>query len=660
MRKLEIERHVFSLMGRTGKSILHELKSSMPSLDLFVRESIQNSLDAKKKDERKIKLDFICNSFDNNEFSKYFEGIEQKLLKIESNEFIAVCDSNTTGLTGNVNLKDFDGNWGKFLKLVRNIGISDKEMGSGGSWGYGKTIYYNLGKGLVLYYSRVKENNSFSDRLMACLVENQEKKDGLLYDSNEKNNTGIAWWGENSSDGLLPITNSEHIKEILDVFGIEKYDDDKTGTIIIVPYINSEKLLDETTELDSTDEKCPYWCKSISSYLKVSIQRWYPTKYCNNHDGFDLFINNEPVLSNSFLPIYNIIQDFYNYSKKISGIKFTPQKKEINLKNIFSNTQNAGVLYYDIYDKENLEREVFIDSFTQINNQLNNDNHNVIITFCRKPGMMLRYDINDSWANGIPSPGSDKLFIGLFIPNSNNVIRMGNYPDLPLEEYLRQSEQAIHDNWMDPKTYEYIDGTKVDISKLSIVKKIQNNIKNKMVIKTDKDEIVSGVSSELSNLLTKLFLPQQGFGKKPVSIPKNPNTQSGTRVLKTRLVIGDTLYKDSCLCECKVLLAKGQNKFDIDFLVNTENKKYTIDKWVEQGLDIPIDIQKIKIKNIFCNNVEIDDNSSIIIEKKYINNSCYGLEFNVTDSKITSFILILQYVVINKNIESILALKVGD
>ena len=86
---------------------------------------------------------------------------------------------------------------------------------------------------------------------------------------------GIAWWGNEIRDNTTaPETDEEYIKEFLGIFGIEPYTGDKTGTVIIMPYINSETLL-ANNRIDYADELEEHYNKAIETAPASEKQRLY-------------------------------------------------------------------------------------------------------------------------------------------------------------------------------------------------------------------------------------------------------------------------------------------------------------------------------------------------------------------------------------------------
>lgn len=153
-------------MTQSGSSLLRLIQNNnMPVLDLLVRESIQNSLDASNGVSDHVKVEFITGKFETRKFNAHLEGVEEKLnnlIKDSESIFLAIKDSNTSGLTGKMHYDQVESNdYGNLLKLVYEISKPQESIGAGGSWGLGKTIYFRVGIGLVVYYSRVlNENNN--------------------------------------------------------------------------------------------------------------------------------------------------------------------------------------------------------------------------------------------------------------------------------------------------------------------------------------------------------------------------------------------------------------------------------------------------------------------------------------------------------------------
>ena len=93
--------------SQSGKSLLRLIQNNdMPTLDLLVRESVQNSLDAWNKQDKNVLVEFNVGNFDSMELARHLEGITNGLNErygASKQKYIAISDSHTFGLTGDVN-----------------------------------------------------------------------------------------------------------------------------------------------------------------------------------------------------------------------------------------------------------------------------------------------------------------------------------------------------------------------------------------------------------------------------------------------------------------------------------------------------------------------------------------------------------------------------
>ena len=513
--KIEIARH--ERMSESGSSLLRLLQNtSTSSLDLLVRESLQNSLDAASAGSDVVGVNFKVGEFDAASFNAFFDGIKDKLNAryYGRKKYISVRDYNTSGLTGPMHFSEVKNNdFGNLLKLVYEISKAQENHGAGGSWGLGKTVYFRLGIGLVIYYSRIrKEDGQYESRLAAALVENERKADRLIPEIQGTPQRGIAWWGDRFDEySTQPVTDEAAIKELLDVLGIRMYGGQQTGTTIIIPYVDEEELLKETMPPAKEDSEIPSWSRNeIEDYIAVAVQRWYAPRLENqDYDGQYLHctVNGQLIDYENMAPVFQLIQKLYNASPKKETM-FGSKKiisKSIELRNIFGNTSVAGFISYIKVNAADMKMDnpdnlmnpyYYIGRFNF--NQVAND---PIILFCRKPGMVVSYELTGDWTDGIPKSGKAEFIVGVFKANSANVIRQNG---MTLEEYLRKSEKADHMSWGDLSEINFHP---------NIVSKIQGHVRRK--ITSDYGEISHG-GVEHKNLglgkrLADLLLPPTDY-----------------------------------------------------------------------------------------------------------------------------------------------------
>ncbi len=588
-------------MTTSGSSLLRIMQNaSTPVLDLIVRESIQNSLDAAKPtlniNKEKVQVDFNYGSFDSNKLANEFEGISTKLHEFDNNnaKFLSISDTNTIGLTGNLDgiFKPNEKNQ-NLGKLVFQIMKPQDNEGAGGSWGIGKTVYYRLGIGLIIYYSRIRlENGDFQNRLVAALVEDETKPNGLL-NSYDNNNLGAAFFGksdQNDANYLSAITDDNYISRFLSIFGLDIFLEDKTGTRIIIPYIDENKVLhDNLPEKQET----VWWCNSIEEYLKVSIARWYFPRLSKEYTyscKLLATINGDPVYFDSTIPLFKKFSELYNaaflnnYPEWITKISIT---RERNL-----NERTIGWFMYAKLKKEELMPSNLPNPFNYCQITDYSDEYNSpIVGFCRKPGMIISYKNDFSIKT---DPG--EFIIGLFVLSSKNYITKPI--KINLDEYIRQSEKSDHMYWLD---YNLIKNEK----QVAIIGNINNQIKNELEKKFGESKPVSG-QAELNTVLAhkfgKKFMPDYGYGS-------NHSRRSSVSEEKTVISHKNNIVKlvktqfksDGIFLDYKITINDNIKSLTISNIITTVNKSCKATKWEEAGLIYPIILKNIAFKSSMIN-----------------------------------------------------------
>lgn len=522
--QIEIAEH--ERMSESGSSLLRLIQNNDTCrLDLLVRESIQNCLDAADGRHENVIVNYDIREFETKDVAGFFDKISSNLeLKYPGKQtYIAIRDNHTTGLTGPLRYSDIkNGQFGNLLKLVYEISKPQDHSGSGGSWGLGKTVYFRIGIGLVIYYSRIEkegELGSYESRLAVALVEDETKNDHLL-PQNGSLQRGIAWWGRLDPENIggkhtVPVTDDQEIDEFLSAFGIEKYDGDETGTTIIIPFIDSTRLLEETVPSNLDNEsgyEIPYWCKTgIQDYLTVAFQRWYTPRLCNRkyHGQYlELYLNGERLTAEKMAPIFKLIQVLYNSSPGNEGTFNGKQviSKSVDIRNTFEKgSSRAGLINYikvTAYDMRMEEPDNYRNPYYYINRLSSETMYNdPIILYTRKPGMIVAYSTTGDWTEGIPKAAIGEYIVGLFVANSENRLV---FADMNLEEYIRASEKADHMAWND---------WSLNGKNPQIIARVKKGVRKK--IKDDFAQITSGNEERknlgLGKMLADVLLPPTGF-----------------------------------------------------------------------------------------------------------------------------------------------------
>ena len=594
-------------MAQDGDAILRSLQNkTLPIVDLMVRESLQNSLDAAIENQEFADVKYTVGKFNSNQLANHFEEIDVKL-NTEYNgfhEFIAVSDKNTYGLTGDYKSNDKEVlDASNFHKLVFSIGKNQDKDGAGGSWGLGKTSYFRMGIGLVIYYTRVQTDDGYEERLIGSMIESPKSPNRIL----QNNARGIAWWGTYSEDGskIYPITNRENIGDILSIFSIENYKGTETGTTIIVPYINRD-----TTDLESDALHFP-WESKLETEVAMAVQRWYFPRIQNksyraklNNSFLNVRINDEVLFPEvNFEPIFKIYRDLYNSALIGSKVNDSIQVLPIHLgHNALKNQKDPlGYVAFCEMSREELQMTPPNNKASGLaylgikDKSLFENNVSKVMAYCRKPGMIVEYSVNGSWVPSEMVQKEDHLLLSIFVPNSEAILH-DSFKEKgygKLETYLRATENSDHAMWADE-------------DKITIIKRIINNCSVTIKNFYRKDEVdgVSSATSSISRKFGALLLPPTSFGKSPRGTKgdvsgrtKNPSNTKGAdiSIIKTNLISENIVE-----VEFKAIMKKDSSSLIYLQLLSQDkkiDKKYW-NEYIDGKLNFPINITTIEIKKL--------------------------------------------------------------
>lgn len=638
-------------MGQIGSSVLRAIQNnSDPLMDLFVRESIQNSLDAGDKEITTpyVNVEFLIQEFNASELNASLNDISDQLNKRFTNEyykFIAVKDTNTTGLTGPLKRSEVRDNiYGNLQKLVYHVGKPQENLGAGGSWGYGKTLYYRISKiGLVVYYSRIKkENGEFEARLCAVICENEKSRDAILpqYDKNN-NKSGIAWWGEVEGNDTFPVTDEDRIFEFLKIFNIKPYTQDEVGTIVIIPYIDEQALQKDIIEpvFDFDDDN--FLNKlSLEEELKLAIQRWYSPRlnnpqYQSHHKKHEkevkylkASINGEEITLESMHPIFRCIQNLYNSAiMRIDGEDAL--NESISTEIIQYYKQNVGVLSYTTIKKEDLMLGS-INPYSFFNIETDNKQGNIpIVCMTRLPGMIVQYNPS-TWSN-LPLTQNDDYIFAMFVLNSGQTLCLKGGLQTDLEEYIRQSENADHLGWQDHviKDNPLVKDNPRRINCIGKITALCCNILNENFSIKEKNEGANSLSG-LSTLLGKILSirpTKKGTSGGHSHTKDTPKEDNGIKY-----TIGDDIsYSETCISfNVRAMSKKEISKTTLLLGTMVDSSFINCDNWEQEtGLVSPF-----SIKNYVINNYQnVNESFEISLQKTTKHGETYGIRFSSIDKQ---------------------------
>ncbi len=612
-------------MTESGSSLLRLIQNrDIPLLDLLVRESVQNALDAALPDSRWVNVSFTVGTFSPRQLNVHLEGIQDILNRRfpgPSARFVAIRDSGTWGLTGPVQTKDMNSNeFGNLQKLVYEISKSQRSQGAGGSWGLGKTVYFRFGIGLVLYYSRIQENGRYQQRLAACMVEDETSPEAMLKGRGSVRR-GIAWWGKRPlafDSHTVPVDSDWEIRRILAPFHLQPYTGEETGTTILLPYVDETALLNDVYPINEPEEERPWWARSVEGYLQVALQRWYAPRLGNSRYPYGAFlrasVNGKAVGPEQMLSCFRAVRELYllatGAQPEEDGILSSgepPRREEIRLRGVLKTSSLAGTLVSARLTRRQLHMEPPDNGpspFQQISNRnVQMDSGNApILLYTRQPGMVVAYDWEGQWTRTMPHCPPDRFIVAIFVANSRNELKLTNPATgspLPLEEYIRQSEMADHAGWTDHN---------IAGQNPRIIAGIRTNIIRKMksAYTQQLPDVEERENPGLGQALGNLLLPDSGFGRQGSLLPgrrKGGGSSPPPRPAKNKSafrVRGPLSHGEEGVTMPVELVLK-EKPCCLSLQVVTDLRRFEADAWEdpeELGTPFPLSIRSLTLTEV--------------------------------------------------------------
>lgn len=269
--------------GAAGEAFTNPLAATgMPRAAVLAREAVQNSVDA-SADGGKVLVRFREQRIAGEEKSAFAKAAKLDLLAARADEILPnqpnclgslsddqaeisllyVEDFRTTGLEG-----DFSKASSKFYRFLLSLGDGGKireSHGSGGSFGFGKSVYSsNSAINSIYAYSKTKdENGNVRSIIFGCGYFRSHEVGGDFH-------TGRAWFGRDVSPGggafqkVEPLIGDDADSLALALgFTLRKNDD--LGTSVLI--IDSSIDLNEVT----AGVEDWWWPRLVSNELDVQI-----------------------------------------------------------------------------------------------------------------------------------------------------------------------------------------------------------------------------------------------------------------------------------------------------------------------------------------------------------------------------------------------------
>jgi hypothetical protein len=518
-------------MQESGAFLLRAMQNEdMPRLDLLVRESVQNALDAAldRRPGGEVRVGFHVRDHTAETIASLLdEGIDRKVLLARypaGGQMLEIRDSMTEGLTGPLGFEEIgpDGAHGNLLKLVYEIGRTRSDAGAGGSWGLGKTCYFRMGAGLVFYYSRISLGDGYQERLVASLVEDETSPDRLQRGTR----TGIGWWG--AEGGLKPITRTSQIHRALDRLRVQPFTGTETGTSVIIPFLRDDLAPPADGNGEDSQAPRPWWYGSQEAYIRIALERWFCARLDNVRfaTGPRLIasVNGKVITSETMLPVFRAAQALYNraigapvgegdYLTRAGVAADAIIGHAVAPRNLFTPHGPAGDVAAALFTPEQLGMgapDNHHDPGTCVFGRPDAvPPYRPLVTFMRRPGMCVCWDDSTEsrgWAGGLPGLADGRYLVAVFVPRQERVLandrrRTRDEGPISLESYLRGCERADHAAWH-------------DVAGLKIVEKLRLNCGRFLREFGTRRPAATDVapSIRLARNLADLVLPARGMG----------------------------------------------------------------------------------------------------------------------------------------------------
>ncbi|NKY52039.1 hypothetical protein [Nocardia vermiculata] len=266
-------------------------KPQLDNLTVLVRESAQNSWDARCDDETSVdfRIDLLTVSAAHS--SAWREHFQRRAprkdylplrdsLQRSTIRLLSISDRGTRGLGGPTRADEVSDETRDFVAFLRNIGEPRDQKLGGGTYGFGKGILYLLSRcGTILVYTRCRYQGRIESRLMgASLWQSYQAEES----SGPRRYTGRHWWGAISDNVVEPLIGVD-ADVMANRLGLRGFGDAETGTTIAIV----DPILDEREPVDTAQ----YLAETVAWHLWPKMLPTYsgrrPMRFSVTCDGIE-------------------------------------------------------------------------------------------------------------------------------------------------------------------------------------------------------------------------------------------------------------------------------------------------------------------------------------------------------------------------------------
>lgn len=280
-------------------------------LRAFVREAIQNSLDAKRPGASgpvavRIFLSGETHALDREQSKPYFRsgwphfyseksGLREAPDKDEPVRYLVYEDSGTTGLTGSVDqYHEVPEERNPFYYFFRAEGQSNKSDSDRGRWGLGKFVFPRSSRIRSFFAVTVRQDDGRRLLVGQSILRSHQVRD--------KNYTPDGWFGKKAGrNGVqLPVDDEEFIDQFEEDFCLER--NGELGTSVVVPFCDPDWTSDQIAQCVTED----YFQPILNHELVVTVEGPNSQLVVSADSIFDVVNTFSPIQQSLVTPLLEL------------------------------------------------------------------------------------------------------------------------------------------------------------------------------------------------------------------------------------------------------------------------------------------------------------------------------------------------------------------
>ena len=449
MNTLELYSERYSPSGNvTSEGVLNQL--GRPKLDLLavlMREAVQNSWDARLPTPTSIRFGVAGWTISEEQrqllkkviFPYCPPDISLNDLLNSSRELqvLAIYDRGTEGLGGPTRADQLpaENEPNNFVDFLRNVGQPPDKYLAGGTYGYGKAVFYRASEvHTILVHTRCLSNGKLQSRFMGAAL-------GSPFVDKQHRFTGRHWWGRTEDEVSEPILNQDS-EWLATQLGLPGFQGSERGTtIVIIQPVWGDKTPEQASQLMAEYLLWYFWPKMLANDNGVP-----PIQFEMSWQGETILIPHPT----DFPPLEGFVQ-------AMKRLKLPPSQQAAGSGETCEIRTNQ---YKQYLGKLALERFPVRERPIRSGDEtapISGTSHHVALM--RQPELVVRY------LDGPELPSSQIEYAGVFIT------------DAPVDKVFADSEPPTHDDWISNYVHQHREKVLINSAFREIKKKMDEFVR---------------------------------------------------------------------------------------------------------------------------------------------------------------------------------------